>query len=138
MSIVIAIIVTISVIVDYSYKFKLTNSPPAWKPRSAFIISNRKEIWLSLSPYIYIYIYIERERERYITIIQIIYMYIYIYIHFKSSVSNPKSKYVAYVSVLSQISNCQGLGRKNKHEIVKTDRNDNNNNNIKITIKTIM
>ena len=26
------------------------------------------------------------------------------------------------LSVLSQISNCQGLGRKNKHEILKTDR----------------
>ena len=37
-------------------------------------------------------------------------------------ISNPKSKYVAYLSVLSQISNCQGLGRKNKHEILKTDR----------------
>ena len=35
--------------------------------------------------------------------------------NFKLSVSNPKSKYVAYLSVLSQISNCQGLGRKNKH-----------------------
>ena len=43
--------------------------------------------------------------------------------NFKSSVSNPKSKYVAYLSVLSQISNCQGLGRKNKHDILKTDRN---------------
>ena len=42
--------------------------------------------------------------------------------NFKLSVSNPKSKYVAYVSVLSQISNCQGLGRKNKFEILKTDR----------------
>ena len=41
---------------------------------------------------------------------------------FKLSVSNPKNKYVAYVSVLSQISNCQGLGRKNKHEVLKTDR----------------
>ena len=41
---------------------------------------------------------------------------------FKSSVSNPKRKYVAYLSVLSQISNFQGLGRKNKHEILKTDR----------------
>ena len=40
--------------------------------------------------------------------------------NFKLSVSNPKSKYVAYLSVLSQISNCQGLGRKNKHEILKT------------------
>ena len=38
------------------------------------------------------------------------------------SVSNPKSKSVAYVSALSRISNCQGLGRKNKHEILKTDR----------------
>ena len=35
--------------------------------------------------------------------------------NFKLSVSNPKDKYVAYVSVLSQISNCQSLGRKNKH-----------------------
>ena len=43
--------------------------------------------------------------------------------NFKLSVSNPKSKYVAYVSVLSQISTCQGLGRKNKFEIMKTDRN---------------
>ena len=43
--------------------------------------------------------------------------------NFKLGVSNPKSKHVAYVSVLSQDSNCQGLGRKNKHEILKTDRN---------------
>ena len=42
--------------------------------------------------------------------------------NFKLSVSNPKNKYVAYVSVLFQISNCQGLGRKNKFEILKTDR----------------
>ena len=42
--------------------------------------------------------------------------------NFKLSVSNPKNKYVAYLSVLSQISNCQGLGRKNKHDILKTDR----------------
>ena len=42
--------------------------------------------------------------------------------NFKLSVSNPKSKQVAYVSVLSQISNCQGLGRKNKFEFLKTDR----------------
>ena len=41
---------------------------------------------------------------------------------FKLSASNPKSKYVAYLSILSQISNCQSLGRKNKHEILKTDR----------------
>ena len=42
--------------------------------------------------------------------------------NFKLSVSNPKSKYVAYSSVLSQISNCQSLGRKNKLEFLKTDR----------------
>ena len=42
--------------------------------------------------------------------------------NFKLSVSNPKNKYVAYLSVLSQISNCQGLGHKNKHDILKTDR----------------
>ena len=42
--------------------------------------------------------------------------------NFKLSVSNPESKYVAYLSVLSRISNCQGLGRKNKHGILKTDR----------------
>ena len=35
--------------------------------------------------------------------------------NFKLSVSNPKSKYVAYLSALSQNSNCQSLGRKNKH-----------------------
>ena len=45
--------------------------------------------------------------------------------NFKLSVSNPKSKYVAYVSVLSRISNCQSLGRKNKHAILKTDRKGN-------------
>ena len=43
--------------------------------------------------------------------------------NFKLSVSNPKNKYVACLSVLSQISNCQGLGHKNKFEILKTDRN---------------
>ena len=41
---------------------------------------------------------------------------------FKLSVSNPKSKYVAYLSLLSRISNCQGLGLKNKHDILTTDR----------------
>ena len=40
----------------------------------------------------------------------------------KLSVSNPKSKSVAYMSVLSQISNCQSLSRKNRHDILKTDR----------------
>ena len=43
--------------------------------------------------------------------------------NFKLSVSNPKSKHVAYLSVLSQTSNCQGLGRKNKFDMLKTDRN---------------
>ena len=42
--------------------------------------------------------------------------------NFKLSVSNPKIKYVAYVSVLSQFSNSQGLGRKNNFEILKTCR----------------
>ena len=42
--------------------------------------------------------------------------------NFRLSVSNPKSKHVVYLSVLSQISNCQGLGRKNKFEILKTYR----------------
>ena len=42
--------------------------------------------------------------------------------NFKLSVSNPKSKYVACLSVLSRISNCQGLGRKTFFEILKTDR----------------
>ena len=46
--------------------------------------------------------------------------------NFKLSISNPKSKYVAYVYVLSQISNCQGLGRKNTFEILKTDRSNSN------------
>ena len=44
--------------------------------------------------------------------------------NFKLSVSNPKSESVACLSVLSQISNCQGLGRRNKFEIMKTDRMD--------------
>ena len=42
--------------------------------------------------------------------------------NFELSVSNPKNQYVVYLSVLSQISNCQSLGRKNKHDILKTDR----------------
>ena len=44
--------------------------------------------------------------------------------NFKLSVSNPKSKYVAHLSVLSQIYNCQSLGRENQHEILKTDPPD--------------
>ena len=43
----------------------------------------------------------------------------------KLSVSNPKNNYVAYLSVLSQISNCQSLGNKNKHDILKADRASN-------------
>ena len=42
--------------------------------------------------------------------------------NFKLSVSNPKNKYVADVSVLSKSSKSQGLGRKNKFETLKTDR----------------
>ena len=45
----------------------------------------------------------------------------------KLSVSNPKNKYVAYLPVLSQISNCQSLGRKNKHDNLKADRININN-----------
>ena len=37
--------------------------------------------------------------------------------NFKLSVSNPEKENVVYVSVLSQISDCQGLGRNNKFEI---------------------
>ena len=48
--------------------------------------------------------------------------------NFKLSISNPKSKYVAYLSVPSQISNCQGLGRNKIFEILKTGRNNNFNN----------
>ena len=44
--------------------------------------------------------------------------------NFKLSVSNPANKHVAYLSVLSQISNCQGLGRKNKHAILKAYRTE--------------
>ena len=40
------------------------------------------------------------------------------------------------LSVLSQISNCQGLGRKNKHEILKTDHNTNTNTNTSTTDTT--
>ena len=47
---------------------------------------------------------------------------VFIMSKFKLSVSNPESEYVAHLSALSQISNCQGLGRKSKHEILKTDR----------------
>ena len=49
--------------------------------------------------------------------------------NFKLSVSNPKSRYVAYVSVLSRISNCQGLGRKKIFEILKTEHNHDDNDN---------
>ena len=37
--------------------------------------------------------------------------------NFKLRVSNPKGKYVAYLSVLSQISSCQSLGRKTSMKI---------------------
>ena len=55
------------------------------------------------------------------------YVYIYIYIHTHIVLRKPsgdllRRTYVAYVSVPSQISNCQGLGRENKHETLKADR----------------
>ena len=53
--------------------------------------------------------------------------YSFKYQKFKLSVSNPKNKYVAYASVLSQFSVCQGLGFKNKHENLKTDRRQGHN-----------
>ena len=96
-------------------------------------------MYIDIYIYIYIhmyYVYIDID----IYIYTCVYTYIYIYIHmrhspetsssttvsfhnfksqnFKLSVSNPKSKYVACLSVLSQISNCQGLGHKNKIEIL--------------------
>ena len=80
--------------------------------------------------YIYIYIYI-CSLGTYLSIYRAglltTYMFTVSFHNFKSqdfklSVSNPKNKYVVYSSVLSPISNCQGLGRKNKHEILKTDR----------------
>ena len=42
--------------------------------------------------------------------------------NFKLRVSNPKSKYVAYLSVRSRTSNCQSPGRKSKFDFLKTDR----------------
>ena len=57
---------------------------------------------------------------------------------FKLSVSNPKNKYAAYVSVLSRISNCQGLGRKNKFEIVKTYRTITRNDITSLSKYTIV
>ena len=77
--------------------------------------------------YIYIYIYIPgphhagvREQKR-STRCHTVSFHNFKSQNFKLSVSNPKSKYVVYLSVLSQMSNCQSLGRKNKHEILKTD-----------------
>ena len=69
----------------------------------------------------YIYIYIERERDTYFYC-DTVSFHDFKSRNFKLRVSNPKSKYVVFLSVLSRISNCQGLGRKNKHEILKTDR----------------
>ena len=54
--------------------------------------------------------------------------------NFKLSFSNPKNKYVACVSVLSQISNWQSLGGKSKHESLKTDRTITVTTTITITI----
>ena len=49
---------------------------------------------------------------------------------FKLSLSDPKSKYVAYLLVLSRISTCQGLGRKSKHEILKCIRSHHDGENV--------
>ena len=82
--------------------------------------------------YIYIYIYIRGHRGSptlttsgmrvYFTDTGTVSFHNFKSLNFKLSVSDPKSEYVAYLSVLSRISDCQGLGRKNKHEILKTDR----------------
>ena len=83
--------------------------------------------------YMCVYIYIERERERErerYTHTELAAQEAWTTVsfrnftsrNFKLSVSNPKRKYLAYLSVLSRISNCQGLGRKNTFEILKTDR----------------
>ena len=96
-------------------------------------------IYIYIRIYIYIYTRVALERGRSADVVstpaapsnQESYSYTVSFHNFKSqnfklSVSNPKSKYVAYLSVLSQISSCQSLGRKNKkkHEILKTDRTD--------------
>ena len=107
-------------------------------------------IYMYVCVYIYIYIFIQREREseretdwtnsfesaksgaglQLLLLRRMAKARLTVSFHnfksqnFKLSVSNPKSKYVAYSSVLSQISNCQGLGRKNKHESLKTDRKE--------------
>ena len=102
-------------------------------------------LYISLSLYIYIYIYIythlkirklklwkptvrgdlsggQRGREGETTDSPTLSFHNFKSRKFKLSVSNPTNKYVAHLSVLSRISNCQGLGRKNKFEILKTDR----------------
>ena len=54
--------------------------------------------------------------------------------NFKLSVSNPKSKYAAYLSVLSRISNRQSLGRKNKHYRIEQTFILSNNKFWKLTV----
>ena len=90
--------------------------------------------------YIYIYYILYYIILYYIILYYIILYYIILYYifvtgrgftasfhNFKSQISNRetqilKGKCVAYLSVLSRISNCQSLGRKNEHEILKTYR----------------
>ena len=108
-------------------------------------------MYIQLYIYIYMYVYIYIYIYMYAYMYMYIYIYSYIHTrcasrrhrerrprrppacatvsfhnfksrNFKLSVSNPKSKCVAYSSVLSQVSNCPGLGRKNKNENLKTDR----------------
>ena len=89
-------------------------------------------IYIYICVYIYIYIVVCHITYQYKVILSVV-LRVYetdctVSFHnfksqnFKLRVSNPKSKYVAYLSVLSRISNCQGLGRKNKHVFLKTDR----------------
>ena len=78
-------------------------------------------ISLSLSLYIYIYIYIGGLGVQ-AAKLPTVSFHNFKSQNFKLSVSNPKSKHVAYVSVLSRISNCQSLGRKKRFKILKTDR----------------
>ena len=61
---------------------------------------------------------------QYITIYNATYKTTYSRMHLTLPRRDPilLGKYVAYWSVLSQISNCQGLGRKNKREVLKNDR----------------
>ena len=96
----------------YQSRSQGTGWSQAWATMCIYIY-----IYICTHTHVYIYIYnMYREREiclcTYICICTYMYIYIYIYIRRPHTVSfhNFKSQ------------NCQGLGRKNKHEILKTDR----------------